>query len=133
MVQPAPTPFMPDGPSTNMEMSSSANEAGSSQNEMLFMRGNAMSGAPICNGTNQLPNPPIMAGITMKNTMMRPWPVTNTLYMWPLAKYWSPGSCSSMRTITDRNAPIVPATMANSRYIVPMSLWFVEFSQRDMP
>ena len=50
-----------------------------SQNEMLFMRGNAMSGAPIISGTNQLPKPPISAGITMKNTMMRPWPVTKTL------------------------------------------------------
>ena len=67
------------GPSTNIDMSSSANEAGSSQNEMLFMRGKAMSGAPIISGTNQLPKPPIIAGITMKNTMMRPWPVTNAL------------------------------------------------------
>ncbi len=38
-----------------------------------------MSGAPIMIGTNQLPNPPISAGITMKNTMMRPCAVTNTL------------------------------------------------------
>jgi hypothetical protein len=50
-----------------------------SQNEMLFMRGNAMSGAPIISGTNQFPNPPISAGMTRKNTMIRPWPVTNTL------------------------------------------------------
>ena len=117
---------MPDGPSTNIEVSSSAKEAGSSQNEMLFMRGKAMSGAPIISGTNQLPKPPIMAGITMKNTMMRPCPVTNTLNMWPLAKYCSPGSCSSMRMTTDRKPPISPPTMANSRYIVPMSLWLVE-------
>ena len=45
------------------------------------MRGNAMSGAPIISGTNQLPKPPIMAGMTMKKIMSRPWPVTNTLYM----------------------------------------------------
>jgi hypothetical protein len=45
---------------------------GSSQNEMLFMRGNAMSGAPIIIGTNQLPKPPISAGMTMKNTMISP-------------------------------------------------------------
>ena len=114
-------------------MSSSANEAGSSQNEMLFMRGKAMSGAPIISGTNQLPKPPIMAGITMKNTMMRPWPVTNTLKAWPLAKYCRPGSCSSMRITTDRKPPISPPTMANSRYIVPMSLWLVELSQRPKP
>ena len=124
---------MPAGPSTNIDISSSVNEAGSSQNEMLFMRGNAMSGAPICSGTNQLPKPPIMAGITMKNTMMRPWPVTNTLNMWPLAKYCRPGSCSSMRITTDRKPPTSPPMMANSRYIVPMSLWLVELSQRPMP
>jgi hypothetical protein len=45
---------------------------GSSQNEMLFMRGNAMSGAPIMIGTNQLPKPPISAGMTMKKIMIRP-------------------------------------------------------------
>src|ERR1700760_4670030 len=79
MVQPAPTPFEPGSPSTKVEMMSSANEAGSSQNEMLFMRGNAMSGAPIISGTNQLPKPPIIAGMTMKKIMIRPWLVTNTL------------------------------------------------------
>ena len=42
------------------------------------MRGNAMSGAPIMMGTNQLPKPPIMAGMTMKNTMIRPWAVIRT-------------------------------------------------------
>lgn len=40
-----------------------ANEAGSSQKEMLFRRGKAMSGAPIMSGTIQLPKPPIIAGI----------------------------------------------------------------------
>lgn len=33
---------------------------------MLFIRGNAMSGAPIIRGTNQLPKPPIIMGITIK-------------------------------------------------------------------
>ena len=54
---------------------------GSSQNEMLFMRGNAMSGAPIMIGTIQLAKPPISAGMTMKKIMIRAWPVVNTLYM----------------------------------------------------
>ena len=66
---------------------------GSNQNEILFMRGNAISGAPIISGTNQFPNPPIIAGMTMKKTMIRPWPVTNTLNMCPLAKYCRPGFC----------------------------------------
>ena len=69
----------PGSPSTNSDISSSVNEAGSSQNEMLFMRGNAMSGAPIMSGTNQLPKPPISAGMTMKKIMIRPCAVVNTL------------------------------------------------------
>ncbi len=31
-----------------------------------------MSGAPIISGTNQLPKPPIIAGMTMKKIMIRP-------------------------------------------------------------
>ena len=54
---------------------------GSSQNEMLFMRGNAMSGAPIMIGTIQLAKPPISAGITMKKIMIRPCAVVKTLYI----------------------------------------------------
>ena len=53
-----------------------------SQNEMLFIRGKAMSGAPIISGTNQLPKPPIIAGMTMKNTMIRPCAVISTFHMW---------------------------------------------------
>ena len=51
-----------------------------SQKEMLFIRGKAISGAPIMIGTNQLPNPPIMAGMTMKKIMIRPWAVITALY-----------------------------------------------------
>ena len=54
-------------------------DAASNQKLMLFMRGNAMSGEPIISGTIQLPKPPISAGMTTKNTMMRPWAVTSTL------------------------------------------------------
>ncbi len=39
-----------------------------------------MSGAPIMIGTNQFPNPPIIAGITMKNTMIRPCAVISTFH-----------------------------------------------------
>ena len=53
-------------------MMSSAKEAGSSQKEMLFMRGKAISGAPIMIGTNQLPKPPMSAGMTMKKIMITP-------------------------------------------------------------
>ena len=56
------------------------NETGNSQNEILFILGNAISGAPIIIGTNQFPNPPIIAGITIKKIMIKPCPVTKTLY-----------------------------------------------------
>lgn len=46
---------------------------------MLFMRGKAMSGAPIIMGTSQLPNPPIMIGITIKKIMTKAWAVTIVL------------------------------------------------------
>ena len=77
-VHPTPTPFAPGSPSTNIEIKSRAKDAGNSQNEILFMRGNAMSGAPIMSGTIQLPKPPIIAGITMKKIMIRPCAVMNT-------------------------------------------------------
>ena len=106
---------MPGEPSTNIDRISSRNDAGSSQNEMLFMRGNAMSGAPIISGTNQLPKPPISAGITMKKIMMTPCAVMNTLYMFLAASIDPspariaeivgntpmPGFISSMRIIAD--------------------------------
>lgn len=53
------------------EASRRRNDGGRSQKLMLFIRGNAMSGAPIIRGTNQLPNPPIMMGITMKKIITK--------------------------------------------------------------
>lgn len=46
---------------------------------MLFIRGKAMSGAPIISGTSQLPKPPIIIGITMKKIITNAWAVTTTL------------------------------------------------------
>lgn len=60
-VHPVPAPF-----STAAEDTSRISEGGSSQNLMLFSRGNAMSGAPSIRGTSQFPNPPINTGITKK-------------------------------------------------------------------
>ncbi len=73
-VHPVPAPA-----STVDEASSSRKDGGSSQKLMLFIRGNAMSGAPIMSGTSQFPNPPIMMGITMKKIITKAWAVTITL------------------------------------------------------
>ena len=103
------------------------NEAGSSQNEMLFMRGNAMSGAPIISGTIQLPKPPIIAGMTMKKIMIRPCAVVNTLNMCAWSWKILHARVLQLHAHADRqHAPITPPMIANTRYIVPMSLWLVE-------
>ena len=87
-----------------------------SQKLMLFMRGKAMSGAPIMIGTNQLPNPPISAGMMRKNTMMSPCPVTSTLnWCGSSAKYCIPGAASSRRIRMENSNPTSPAIAAKIR------------------
>mgnify|MGYP006965303438 CR=1 FL=1 len=89
-----------------------------------------MSGAPIMIGTNQLPNPPIIAGITMKNTMISPCAVIST-FQWCSAasrlsgptptmkiawlRYWMPGSASSIRMMPEIAPPMMPAQIAKIR------------------
>jgi hypothetical protein len=70
---------VPAPASTIEEASRRRKDGGRSQKLMLFIRGNAISGAPIINGTNQLPNPPIRIGITMKKIITKAWAVTMTL------------------------------------------------------
>lgn len=65
-VHPVPAPA-----STPDEARSSRNDGGRSQKLMLFIRGNAMSGAPIIKGISQFPNPPIMMGITIKKIITK--------------------------------------------------------------
>ncbi len=98
----------------------------SSQKLMLFILGKAMSGAPIISGTNQLPKPPIIAGMTMKKTMIRPWAVISTFHRWlasstlapepaQLCRNWRPGSASSVRISPETPPPMIPATIAKIR------------------
>ncbi len=65
MVQ--PTPGAPPGVKNDRIRSDAAN--GSSQNDQLFRRGSAMSGAPIISGMNQFAKP-ANAGMIMPNTMI---------------------------------------------------------------
>jgi hypothetical protein len=61
-VQPVPAPFsIPLANRNNIRL------GGNSQKLMLFNLGNAISGPPINSGNKKLPNPPIIAGITIKN------------------------------------------------------------------
>jgi hypothetical protein len=73
-VHPVPTPALVKADIINRDR-----EGGRSQNLMLFIRGNAISGAPIIIGTSQFPNPPIITGITMKKIITKAWDVTIVL------------------------------------------------------
>ena len=72
IVHPPPTPLAPGGPSINIDAINRINETGNNQKEILFILGNAISGAPIIIGTNQFPKPPIIAGMTIKKIIINP-------------------------------------------------------------
>ena len=90
-----------------------------------------MSGAPIIIGTNQLPKPPTITGITKKKIIMNACAVTITLNSW-----WLPrrkpldGEDNSKRISTLSTVPQTPERAPNRKYRVPISLWFVEKNQR---
>jgi hypothetical protein len=84
-----------------------------------------MSGAPIIKGTSQLPNPPIIMGITIKKIITKACAVTITLYVWSLSKR-EPGCLNSIRISKLKLAPRTPAQLPKMKYKVPISLWLVE-------
>jgi len=51
--------------------SNSINAGINNQKDKLFNRGNAISATPSINGINQLPNPPIEIGITIKKIITK--------------------------------------------------------------
>jgi hypothetical protein len=73
-VHPVPAPA-----SVRLLDSKRIRDGGNSQKLKLFIRGKAISGAPIIKGISQLPNPPIIIGITMKKIIIKAWAVTITL------------------------------------------------------
>jgi hypothetical protein len=74
-VHPVPAPTSTIEDATNKII-----DGGNNQKLILFKRGNAISGAPIIKGTNQLPKPPSKAGITIKKIIINACAVTITLY-----------------------------------------------------
>jgi hypothetical protein len=65
-VHPVPLPFEVKADNIKRDK-----EGGNNQNLILFIRGKAISGAPIIMGTSQLPNPPIIMGITIKKIITK--------------------------------------------------------------
>ena len=75
--------------STAALINNNVNEGGNNQNLILFIRGNAISGAPNIKGTNQFPNPPTITGITKKKIIKNPWAVTICIIKLITTKYRS--------------------------------------------
>lgn len=80
-VHPVPAPF-----SIAVDDTHRIREGGINQNLRLFIRGNAISGAPSISGTSQFPNPPTQIGITIKKIIRNAWAVTRVLYSWSLPR-----------------------------------------------
>jgi len=75
MVHPVPTP-----PSIRLDNNNKTNAGVSNKKLILFNLGKAISTAPNIKGTNQLPQPPIIIGITIKKIIIKACAVTITLY-----------------------------------------------------
>lgn len=65
-VQPVPTPA-----SNTLDNNKKRNDGINNQKERLFIRGKAISATPSIRGINQLPNPPIEIGITIKKIIIK--------------------------------------------------------------
>ncbi len=110
---------------------SSRKVGGRIQKLQLFIRGRAMSGAPIIIGIIQLARP-TKEGMIAPNTMTSPCRVV----IW-LKNAGStsciPGWNSSARMTMAKKPPRINMAKENHRYMVPMSLWLVVNSQRLRP
>ena len=70
-----------------------------------------------------------MIGITRKKIIRKAWAVTSVLYNWSLPSK-VPGWPSSVRIRSLIDVPNSPAHVPKMKYMVPMSLWFVDPVQR---
>jgi hypothetical protein len=125
-VHPVPAPF-----SIVLANKNNIKLGGSNQKLILFNLGKAMSGPPTNNGSKKLPNPPIIAGIIMKNIIIIAWAVIILLYSWLSAIYCTPGPDNSSLINTENAVPNNPANRANIRYSVPISFALLDKNQRS--
>lgn len=66
-----------------------------------------MSGVVNISGISQLPNPPIIIGMTKKKIIMNAWAVTIVLYSWSDPSK-APGLPSSVRIRILKEVPTIP-------------------------
>ena len=118
-------------PGMNSVARSRPKATGRIQKDQLFMRGNAISGAPIIIGIIQLARP-TNAGMTAPKTMISACMVVIWLKNSGCTNC-RPGCISSERMTSAMAPPMKNMIRLKTRYIVPMSLWFVVNSQRLKP
>ena len=122
-VQPVPAPF------SIIPAKIKSKKLGiNNQKLILFNLGKAISGPPTSNGNKKFPNPPISAGMTIKNIITIAWAVIILLYNWLSAIYWTPGPDNSNLIRTENEVPASPANNAKIKYRVPMSLALLDIN-----
>ena len=107
-------------PSINKVLASNKTPATNIQKLILFMRGKAISAAPIINGICQLAKP-TKAGITAPNTITKACMVVIELKK-AGSTNCKPGSNNSARITIAIEPPTKNMASANNKYSVPMSL-----------
>ena len=107
-------------PSINKVLASNNTPATNIQKLMLFMRGKAISAAPIIRGICQLAKP-TKAGITAPNTITNACMVVIELKN-AGSTNCKPGSNNSARITMAMAPPTKNMASANTKYIVPISL-----------
>src|ERR1700724_3629076 len=96
---------------------------------ILLSRGNAISTAPINNGTKKFPKPPTIPGITIKKIIRNACAVIIVLYNWAsFANICVPGDPNSILINKDKQVPIIPLNIAKYKYNVPISLALVLYN-----
>ncbi len=89
----------------------------------MLSRGNATSGAPICNGMSQFAKPE-KTGVANISSMIVPCIVNAWLYC-SFERIWVPGRASSARSTRAINPPMRKNANDVTRYSDPIVLWSV--------
>lgn len=98
-----------------------------SQNDRMFSRGNATSGAPICSGMIALAKP-AKVGVAKNGSITVPCRVKIRLYC-SLEAICIPGRASSARSNSASTPPTMKKPNEAIRYRCPIFLWSVVVSQ----
>jgi hypothetical protein len=101
------------------------------QNAKAFRRGNATSGAPICNGMMTFAKP-ANSGVANISSIRVPCMVNSWLYCSLVSTICMPGSKSSRRMISAITPPTQKKMNEPMRYMYPIVLWSVDVIQSTM-